>query len=132
VVGRVGANESQVTPDLTPEAGEIDDRRSGNLSETDGVGPSNAEWPERPRQSEEERTLPIELNLLVEMLRNSGSQLERIKNILLDFVDPTPPNDGPGFSDRQSQPRQPRQKRRRTKIDLGLRVRLPPPLIFEI
>ena len=60
---------------------------------------------------------------VVEMLRNSGSQLERIQNILSDFLDFALPDEDP-IHLRQPRPRQQRQQRRRTKIDLGLRVRL--------
>lgn len=68
------------------------------------------------------------MNLMVEMLQNGATQLERIQNILTEFLE-APHAEGGASPPQRTRPRQSREPQRRSKIDLRLKVR-PPPLSF--
>lgn len=61
---------------------------------------------------------------VVVMLQNSATQLQRIQEILSEFLEATQAEgaDGAELLPHQTRPHQPREPRHRTKIDLGLKV----------
>lgn len=73
------------------------------------------------------RKLQSMRSTVVEMLQNSATQLEKIQNILSEFIEAHPAEDIDGVDcPPQTRPRQSREPRRRTKIDLRLKVSTPP------